>query len=151
METQVFFRHSLGQGNRKKKPGPDSANVIFNDLSGRREEVFFNPICSKTNEQVQTLIRGFLELELETVTNEVYAGQGTPIADPRNNAMCIIEAEVMEESSVKTDLSLEIQEEQHFILDMQSDKQIEEWLVEDVEPIQNEMTLTIQKEKETSM
>lgn len=34
---------------------------------------------------------------------------------------------------------------------MQSDKQIEEWLVEDVEPIQNELTLTIQKEKETSM
>ena len=34
---------------------------------------------------------------------------------------------------------------------MQTDKQIEEWAVEDAYPIQNDMSSAVQKEKETSM
>lgn len=109
MGTQVFFRHCLGWGNREKKSGPDSANVIFNDLSGPREEIFFDPLCFETNEQVPALVRGFLEPEI--VADEVYAGQGTPVAEPRDNATCLPQTEAMEESSAKIDLSLEIQVE----------------------------------------
>ncbi|KAF3621221.1 hypothetical protein FXO37_32903 [Capsicum annuum] len=74
-----------------------SANVIFNDLSGPREEGFFDPLGFETKEQVPTLIRSFLESEI--VVDVVYVGQGTPVADPRDNAIRLPETEAMEESS----------------------------------------------------
>ena len=57
----------------------------------------------------------------------------------------------MEVSSFKPNLFLEIQKDQNTTSSMQTDKQIEEWVVEDAYPIQNDMSSAVQKEKETSM
>ena len=56
----------------------------------------------------------------------------------------------MEVSSDKPNLFLEIQKDQNTTSSMQTDKQIEEWVVEDAYPIQNDMSSAVQKE-ETSM
>lgn len=138
----------MGWGNTKKKIWPDRANIILNDLSGPSEVAFIDPLCFEIKDHAPVLKSTLLQHD--TATKEGHAEHGNSIINSKDAAPPP-KTMAMEVSIDKPDLFLEIQKDQTTTSSMQTDKQIEEWVVEDAYPIQNDMRSIVPKEKETSM